>query len=130
MRERSALVSRASCILRCGNFRTRTVLPYLHLGWITLPTFGLFVSTGLICACFLMQADLRRRSLSADPYTIIGVAGLAGLARSEEHTSELQSLAYLVCRLLLEKKKHHSRDDRRFDRLHAASTDVRSAFRP
>src|SRR2546423_10826611 len=27
------------------------------------------------------------------------------LNRSEEHTSELQSLAYLVCRLLLEKKK-------------------------
>src|SRR5687767_15767840 len=27
------------------------------------------------------------------------------LYRSEEHTSELQSLAYLVCRLLLEKKK-------------------------
>src|SRR2546423_11932459 len=30
------------------------------------------------------------------------------LARSEEHTSELQSLAYLVCRLLLEKKKYGS----------------------
>src|SRR5205823_10501259 len=29
----------------------------------------------------------------------------AGVHRSEEHTSELQSLAYLVCRLLLEKKK-------------------------
>src|SRR5687767_15766429 len=29
----------------------------------------------------------------------------AGEPRSEEHTSELQSLAYLVCRLLLEKKK-------------------------
>src|SRR5687767_15740516 len=28
------------------------------------------------------------------------------LFRSEEHTSELQSLAYLVCRLLLEKKNH------------------------
>src|SRR2546425_2299477 len=28
--------------------------------------------------------------------------------RSEEHTSELQSLAYLVCRLLLEKKKRSS----------------------
>src|SRR5205823_14750029 len=27
-----------------------------------------------------------------------------GVSRSEEHTSELQSLAYLVCRLLLEKK--------------------------
>src|SRR5205823_13003618 len=30
---------------------------------------------------------------------------LEGRDRSEEHTSELQSLAYLVCRLLLEKKK-------------------------
>src|SRR2546425_8271158 len=29
--------------------------------------------------------------------------------RSEEHTSELQSLAYLVCRLLLEKKKQNTR---------------------
>src|SRR2546425_9527376 len=28
--------------------------------------------------------------------------------RSEEHTSELQSLAYLVCRLLLEKKKENN----------------------
>src|SRR5687767_15259352 len=28
--------------------------------------------------------------------------------RSEEHTSELQSLAYLVCRLLLEKKKKYT----------------------
>src|SRR5258707_12032612 len=28
--------------------------------------------------------------------------------RSEEHTSELQSRQYLVCRLLLEKKKNHS----------------------
>src|SRR2546425_7644467 len=31
----------------------------------------------------------------------------SNLNRSEEHTSELQSLAYLVCRLLLEKKKNH-----------------------
>src|SRR2546425_6118178 len=31
--------------------------------------------------------------------------------RSEEHTSELQSLAYLVCRLLLEKKKKKKRHD-------------------
>src|SRR2546425_9032483 len=31
-----------------------------------------------------------------------------GTNRSEEHTSELQSLAYLVCRLLLEKKKQTS----------------------
>src|SRR6266404_6864993 len=38
------------------------------------------------------------------------------VARSEEHTSELQSLAYLVCRLLLEKKKKqkiHNLDDKK-----------------
>src|SRR5262249_62360221 len=34
-----------------------------------------------------------------------GAPSLAGSTRSEEHTSELQSLTNLVCRLLLEKKK-------------------------
>src|SRR3712207_8832517 len=34
--------------------------------------------------------------------------GVHGLRRSEEHTSELQSRQYLVCRLLLEKKKYAS----------------------
>src|SRR3712207_7624895 len=33
-------------------------------------------------------------------------AAAAGAVRSEEHTSELQSRQYLVCRLLLEKKKN------------------------
>src|SRR3712207_8155915 len=33
--------------------------------------------------------------------------------RSEEHTSELQSRQYLVCRLLLEKKKHYIKFTRR-----------------
>src|SRR3989441_5302553 len=37
--------------------------------------------------------------------TISGQATESFGVRSEEHTSELQSLAYLVCRLLLEKKK-------------------------
>src|SRR5207253_9819998 len=36
-------------------------------------------------------------------------AGAAGSARSEEHTSELQSRGHLVCRLLLEKKKKKTR---------------------
>src|SRR3989441_6675868 len=48
----------------------------------------------------------------ADLYNDGGVGMLeagTGVGRSEEHTSELQSLAYLVCRLLLEKKKKKSR---------------------
>src|SRR2546430_13283465 len=36
-----------------------------------------------------------------------GGAGRVFLQRSEEHTSELQSQSNLVCRLLLEKKKHY-----------------------
>src|SRR5258708_24620396 len=44
-----------------------------------------------------------------------GLLGLASevsaLNRSEEHTSELQSPDHLVCRLLLEKKKRHGRNE-------------------
>src|SRR5947209_15521078 len=36
---------------------------------------------------------------------VVWTARLGGVIRSEEHTSELQSRQYLVCRLLLEKKK-------------------------
>src|SRR5205823_14762611 len=42
--------------------------------------------------------------LTADAFVLLKIND-AVLIRSEEHTSELQSLAYLVCRLLLEKKK-------------------------
>src|SRR5687767_15457521 len=38
--------------------------------------------------------------------------------RSEEHTSELQSLAYLVCRLLLEKKKTQIQKKRTYNNTH------------
>src|SRR2546427_5392233 len=41
----------------------------------------------------------------AIPYAFNAIGELAGLSRSEEHTSELQSQSNLVCRLLLEKKK-------------------------
>src|SRR5947209_10119383 len=36
--------------------------------------------------------------------------------RSEEHTSELQSRQYLVCRLLLEKKKNNNRTQKNYER--------------
>src|SRR2546425_5126709 len=43
--------------------------------------------------------------LGAESHSYRYEAGGLAVLRSEEHTSELQSLAYLVCRLLLEKKK-------------------------
>src|SRR5262245_63417319 len=52
---------------------------------------------------FAHQMDARVRDEAADRLD----AALGGMqARSEEHTSELQSLRHLVCRLLLEKKKN------------------------
>src|SRR3989441_6509185 len=47
--------------------------------------------------------------LDEDGRAVVTDFGIAKVvqARSEEHTSELQSLAYLVCRLLLEKKKNN-----------------------
>src|SRR2546425_2219912 len=47
-----------------------------------------------------------RRGASARAAARDGAGRDTGGLRSEEHTSELQSLAYLVCRLLLEKKKN------------------------
>src|SRR3712207_8835741 len=41
-----------------------------------------------------------------DDRVAAGARVAGGVARSEEHTSELQSRQYLVCRLLLEKKNH------------------------
>src|SRR2546423_5791124 len=46
-----------------------------------------------------------RRGLVVVQVALSMVLVVGALLRSEEHTSELQSLAYLVCRLLLEKKK-------------------------
>src|SRR2546425_7997483 len=45
------------------------------------------------------------------PVLWVDAAESETLKRSEEHTSELQSLAYLVCRLLLEKKKKQQMTD-------------------
>src|SRR5229473_5538083 len=73
----------------------------------------------VLSLCFFFFLMIRRPPRSTlFPYTTLfrarghpGAAPAArrrhrpGAVRSEEHTSELQSLAYLVCRLLLEKKK-------------------------
>src|SRR2546425_8256668 len=50
-----------------------------------------------------VQVEILDHSFSPARFITDYIAGL--FQRSEEHTSELQSLAYLVCRLLLEKKK-------------------------
>src|SRR2546425_1499111 len=65
-----------------------------------------------------MDSTARRATIASQPGStpragrshgrIASPGRRCGSSRSEEHTSELQSLAYLVCRLLLEKKKKTS----------------------
>src|SRR3712207_7111005 len=45
-------------------------------------------------------------TIHVNPRAVLTPNVANGAERSEEHTSELQSRQYLVCRLLLEKKKH------------------------
>ena len=56
--------------------------PFIHIGPLTLGTYGLMVAVGLICAFFILRADFARRRVSADAEAIIGITGLAGLAGS------------------------------------------------
>src|SRR2546425_8925334 len=77
------------------------------------PRSTLFPYTTLFRSAFTSMSMARRIliviGLWALLHVYVGQRLLAhaplGPVRSEEHTSELQSLAYLVCRLLLEKKK-------------------------
>ena len=56
--------------------------PFIHIGPLTLGSYGLMVATALICAFFILRADFARRGIAADAEAIIGITGLAGLAGS------------------------------------------------
>jgi prolipoprotein diacylglyceryl transferase len=55
------------------------MIPYLHLGPLTIPTFGLMVALALISAAYILQADFDRRGMKADAFLMITVAGLLGI---------------------------------------------------
>ena len=78
-----------------GGLFSPTMIPFLHLGPLSIPTFGLMVAAGLLAAAYLLQADFDRRRpflqkggvLKKDEkqtphdegFLIIGIAGLTGL---------------------------------------------------
>src|SRR5438105_10727225 len=76
------------------------------------PRSTLFPYTTLFRSTTAVPCASSKRTLSPDEFTPGGgpPASLTR-ARSEEHTSELQSRVDLVCRLLLEKKKKKTRVD-------------------
>jgi phosphatidylglycerol:prolipoprotein diacylglycerol transferase len=71
------------------------MIPFLHLGPLTIPTFGLMVASGLLVAAYVLQADFDRcranflkkgylaegkePSHHDEGFLIIGIAGLSGL---------------------------------------------------
>ena len=66
------------------------MIPFLHLGPLTIPTFGLMVATALLVSAYVLQAEFNRRrnQLERIPgyqpqkdegFLVIGIAGLAGL---------------------------------------------------
>src|SRR5437016_4503881 len=72
------------------------MIPFLHLGPLSIPTYGLMVATGLLVAAYLLQADINRhraqflkrgylktedkRNYGDEAFLIIGIIGVAGLA--------------------------------------------------
>src|SRR3712207_8246385 len=68
-------------------------------------------STGGLVTELLLDRGVGAAGIALSPAPVKGVLRLPPAllrARSEEHTSELQSRPYLVCRLLFEKKKQDS----------------------
>jgi phosphatidylglycerol:prolipoprotein diacylglycerol transferase len=55
------------------------MIPYLHLGPLTIPSFGLMVAIALITSAYILQADFDRRGFNADAFTMITFAGLLGI---------------------------------------------------
>src|ERR1035441_10933537 len=87
--------------------------PYLKLHQFVYRHSGGLIGSRIVAGRALLLTTTGRRS--GEPRTcaliylrdgerLVVVASNGG--RSEEHTSELQSLRHLVCRLLLEKKKY------------------------
>src|SRR5687767_15405049 len=80
---------------------TSTLFPYTTLFRSDVASSA----TRFWCACSPSSSRAQKLMIHARLHPVCPPPCLRR-RRSEEHTSELQSLAYLVCRLLLEKKKN------------------------
>src|ERR1035438_3749893 len=100
---RTSLLGNRGVMLSSSGVRAETDTPAPTNGmisWSGVPGKSFFAMSGYRI-CLPVQVSNTRYSISpAEP------SGRPHCFRSEEHTSELQSLRHLVCRLLLEKKKN------------------------
>ena len=67
------------------------MIPFLHLGPLTIPTYGLMVATGMLVAYFVLRADLARRGISpkdsGDAESLIAWPCLAGIVASKIYSA-------------------------------------------
>src|SRR5580698_9532307 len=70
---------------------TVSVIPFLHLGPLTIPTYGLMVATGMLVAYFVICADLARRGISpkdsGDAESLIAWPCLTGIVTSKIYSA-------------------------------------------
>src|SRR5690242_21629749 len=106
------------CVLRCMLRRPPeySLFPYTTLFrsgkfGLDLPDDAGFARNSPGCSLAVYPGELRP-PVRDDARCARRRPSLAALARSEEHTSELQSHVNLVCRLLLEKKNHYAESHR------------------
>ena len=70
-------LSRRSKPISFGLFHTVysfVVIPFLHIGSLAIPTFGLMVASAMVCAYFLLRADIQRRGLAPDKASAAAMA--------------------------------------------------------
>src|SRR5438093_6413868 len=79
-----------------------TVFPYTTLFRSSATAFG---ANAIVCFAYSWDRMPRPSAIAGASCSRTRRQGTRSASRSEEHTSELQSLTNLVCRLLLEKKK-------------------------
>ncbi|HXR33766.1 MAG TPA: prolipoprotein diacylglyceryl transferase [Verrucomicrobiae bacterium] len=63
------------------------MIPFIHIGPLSIPSYGLMVALGMICAAYIFQADLDRRGIKTDGFTMITIAGLAGIFGSKLYSA-------------------------------------------
>src|SRR5262245_63450546 len=89
-----------------------TLFPYTTLfRSLLVPTggsFTLLTANVMLCCVISVSCGTGVPGPALPPSSRRRKTRVRRLARSEEHTSELQSLRHLVCRLLLEKKKEET----------------------
>jgi phosphatidylglycerol:prolipoprotein diacylglycerol transferase len=71
------------------------VIPFLHLGPLTIPTFGLMVACAMLAAFFVLRADLERRGLASSAKK--DAANSAGAASPRSANAEAELLIAIPC---------------------------------